>query len=225
MTIAYELLLLTHGVAGIVALLLFWIPALSRKGSPLHRKAGKAYVWVMSVTVLTAWPLALKLGLQGQAVLALFLAYLAVLTATTVWNGWRAPRAKRDFRRYTHAGHAAAGAANLLGGLAMAILGMMYDTMLLLAFAPVGMGIGMAMLLQWRRPPDEPRAWLYEHFGGMIGSGIAAHVAFFAVGARSLLELGTSGYGVLLWVAPVVVGTAAISWLNVHYRRPATPAP
>ena len=58
----------------------------------------------------------------------------------------------------------------------------------------------------------------------MIGSGIAAHVAFLAFGSRQLFpELPLNGLGVLPWITPVVVGVVATFWLNRHYRSKPNP--
>ena len=44
MELIRALLLPLHLAAGFAALGLFWIPALTRKGSPTHRAAGRWYV-------------------------------------------------------------------------------------------------------------------------------------------------------------------------------------
>ena len=44
---AYSLIAMLHAGLGVVALGSFWIAGLSRKGSPLHRGAGKAYLLSM----------------------------------------------------------------------------------------------------------------------------------------------------------------------------------
>lgn len=58
----------------------------------------------------------------------------------------------------------------------------------------------------------------------MIGSGIAAHVAFLAFGARRLIpgyDLGS--WGMLAWFVPVIVGVVSINRLTAHYRKKFAP--
>src|SRR6266478_2601944 len=44
-----------HISAGSIALILFWIPAIARKGGKTHIRAGWTYVVCMSVVVVTAF--------------------------------------------------------------------------------------------------------------------------------------------------------------------------
>jgi hypothetical protein len=89
---------LGHIAAGTIALILFWIPAIARKGGRTHVRAGWFYVACMSLVVVTAFimsglaftiPLAIRRitrplppaelsnFLRSQRVFATFLAYLA----------------------------------------------------------------------------------------------------------------------------------------------------
>ena len=49
-----EVMLVAHFYAGVLALILFWVPAFSKKGGKVHRTAGKIYVAAMSVMVASA---------------------------------------------------------------------------------------------------------------------------------------------------------------------------
>lgn len=54
----YRILVVIHVIAGVVALLTFWTTAFARKGSPLHRGVGKAYLLAMIGICVTAVPMA-----------------------------------------------------------------------------------------------------------------------------------------------------------------------
>ena len=41
MSWAYDAVRISHLVAGAIALILFWVPALTRKGGVVHRRAGR----------------------------------------------------------------------------------------------------------------------------------------------------------------------------------------
>ncbi len=43
MFMLHSLLLKSHILLGVIALLLFWLPMFSRKGSALHRRSGRYY--------------------------------------------------------------------------------------------------------------------------------------------------------------------------------------
>lgn len=218
-------LLVVHVAAGLAALILFWVPALTRKGSPLHRRAGRWYTAAMAFITVTGFVLAASFLAGERWRAGLFLLFLGVITGTSLWNGWRALRAKRDVARFITRAHVGVALLNVAGGLALMAFGISVKAPLLYAFGPVGLIIGGGMLGLALRSPQDPKYWLYEHFTGMIGSGIASHVAFLAFGGRQLFDWGQGGYGLLLWITPLVVGTVAIVLLNFHYRgQPAADA-
>jgi uncharacterized membrane protein len=213
-----QLLLGIHLAAGLAALVLFWVPALTRKGGPAHRRAGRWYVSAMTVITVTGVVLA-SLFLAGERWrTGLFLLFLGVITGTSLWNGWRVLRAKQAPERYAGAAHVAVALVNVAGGLALIGFGIAVKAPLFYAFGPVGLIIGGNMLASALRRPRDPLFWRAEHFTGMIGSGIASHVAFFAFGGSRLFGWGDSGYGLILWITPLVVGTLAITVLNIQHQ-------
>lgn len=218
MELIRQVLLPIHLVAGLAALVLFWVPALTKKGGPWHRAAGRWYVRAMAIITVTGVALALLFLAQGRWQSALFLLFLGVITGTSLWNGWRVLRTKRDPAGYLTGGHIAVALLNVVTGAALIAFGIAVEMPLLYAFGPVGLVIGGNMLAfaPWRS--SDPLFWRVEHLTGMIGSGIASHVAFLAFGGSRLFGWGTSGYGLFLWLAPVVIGTAAIAVLNIQHQ-------
>ena len=218
MELIRDLLLPIHIAAGFAALVLFWVPALTKKGSPPHRAAGRWYVAAMTFITVTGFLLAGLFLAGGRTQAGLFLLFLGVLTGTSLWNGWRVLRVKKDAAAYASGLHLPVALANVIGGTVLIGYGIAMKLPLFYAFGPVGLIIGGNMLAYSLRRNDDPKFWLYEHFTGMIGSGIASHVAFLAFGGRQLFGWGQSGYGLWLWITPVVVGTVAITLLNFYYR-------
>ena len=213
-----QLLLAIHLTAGLAALVLFWVPALSRKGGPLHRRAGRWYVKAMTVVVVTGLPLAGLFIASERWRTGVFLLFLALITGTALWNGWRVLKLKTAPLRYTDRRHLAVALANVVGGAALIAFGIAVKAPLFYSFGPVGLLIGGGMLSLALRRTADPKYWLYEHFTGMIGSGIASHVAFLVFGGRQLFGWGQDGAGLVLWMAPVVIGAVAITALNIHHR-------
>jgi len=218
MDLIRDVLLPIHLATGLAALILFWIPALAKKGGTWHRAAGRWYVRAMAVITVTGILLALLFLAQGRWQTALFLLFLGVITGTSLWNGWRVLRTKRDPAGYVTAGHVAVALLNVVSGAALIAFGIAVKVPLFYAFGPVGLVIGGNMLSFLVVRTKDPLYWRAEHLTGMIGSGIASHVAFLAFGGSRLFGWGTSGYGLFLWLAPVVIGTAAITVLNIQHQ-------
>jgi len=220
-----EVLRSVHMVGGIGALLLFWIPALSTKGGALHRRAGRAYLWAMWSVVVTGIPLAAMFFIRGQWFFGAFLSYLAVITGSALWSGIEVFKHKRSAAGFRTPMHAALGWANALAALAILALGLSRPVeegvrVLFAAFSLIGFLGAWGTWKFFRNPPTDPRYWWHFHLGSLIGTGIAAHTAFAAFGARHLFpELGLDRWGLVPWLAPTVLGLAAIAWADAHYRR------
>jgi hypothetical protein len=94
------------------------------------------------------------------------------------------------------------------------------NKILLLALSPIGLAIGYGNLRYMRSDPPSKRAWMYEHLGAMIGSGIAFHTAFAVFGVTRLFDIGLDGWiAIIPWVAPTAIGILAITIWTRHYRR------
>lgn len=217
----YQVLLSAHGASGVVALITFWIAGLSKKGSPLHRGAGKVYLAAMLGIIATAVPMAAIIAGTGRYATATFLVYLVVITATSMWSGWRAIRRKRDQAGFRDGRYLAVALLNLSASAVVLAVGLRTSQMLLTGFSLVGFSIAAQILIRHARPLAESRWWLREHIGAMVGCGIATHIAFLAIGLNRLLEgagvVASGGYQMISWFAPVLVGIAANIWLARKY--------
>lgn len=222
MNALYQSTLGVHFVAGIVALLSFWAPALARKGGHVHRKAGKLFVIAMLLVGVTALPLSLRFLLAGQWVGATFLLYLLVITMTGVGCAWYALKFKHEPIRYYGQGYTATAWLNILSGGIVLALGLAHGVTLLAVFSVIGLLAGYDMLKRRTTMPSDVNWWLQEHLGGMIAGGIAAHVAFGAFGLRRIWPAYGAFDGVigmLPWILPVVIGVAASTYSSRKYRN------
>lgn len=222
----YPILVSVHGLAGAVSLLSFWLAAFARKGGTLHRGSGKVYLLSMLGICITALPMAATFFLRGQSGIGTFLAYLVVITATSMWLGWRAIRRKRDQAAFRDRRYAVVGALNLAAALLVLAVGIVKGNALLIGFSAVGALLGAGMLRRLWRPIDAGNWWLQEHYGAMLGCGTATHVAFFAIGLKSLLAAFglqlTGSLQLLPWALPVVVSVIAGALLDRRYARKPT---
>lgn len=221
----YRTIVLVHIACGVVALVTYWMAGLSRKGSPLHKGTGKAYLLSMIGIVLTSIVLAGFAFAREMHVIATFLAYLVVITATSMGLGWLAIRRKRDQAAFRGTGYRLAGAANVASGLAVLAFGIGEGQALLVGFSGVGIIVGGQMLWRAWKPLDEAKWWLREHIGAMLGCGVATHIAFLGIGVGRVTDaLGVPmDLGLLAWFAPLVVAVAAAIRLDRKYL--AKPAP
>jgi uncharacterized membrane protein len=209
-----------HGIAGLAGLLLFWIQVLGRKGGGAHRLLGRLYTAAMATVCVTAAPMAVATAIAGQGEAALFLAYLTVITGSGLYQGWRATRAKAGLTALVTPVFRLWMVLNLVAGTATLATGIMLGQHLFTGFSLVGILGGLQMLGVARRAARAPRhEWLLEHIGSMMGTGIAAHVAFGALGVRRLFPgLPEGGLGLIGWFGPLVVGTVATALLLRHHR-------
>jgi hypothetical protein len=214
-----EILLAAHVAGGAVGLVSFWVPALTKKGSPLHRRAGRVYVRGMAVVLATSVPLSVVSFIEGNWVAGTFLLYLFVITGTALYTGLRALKSRAGPQELITPMYVATAWATFLSGAAVLVVGVATQTWLLAGFSLIGLTAGPSALAFMRRPPTDPRYWWYEHFGGMIGTGIAAHVAFLNFGGQRLIPgFNLGDWGMLAWFVPVVVGLAAANRIEAHYR-------
>ncbi len=229
----YSIIVAAHVAVGALALGTFWTAALLRKGSPLHRRVGQAYLLAMLGIIVTAVPMVgFKLH-EGHSVTAAFLAYLVVITATGVWGAWRAIRDKHDVDRYTGVIYQLLATLSIISGAAVLVLGLREGAPLLIGFSAVGLVIGADMLRKRRhrkRLASQPRWWMVEHYGAMIGNGVATHIAFLSLGLPRLLP-GVDGTALHYagWFAPLFVAVAARVLLDRRWKprnrlAPAAPA-
>ena len=234
MEILREVLRWIHIFLGFTGLVAFWFPVFARKGGPLHRKAGKVFVWCgygvtvsagVSCAVLTSLIVGPGLAERNRENLAAiaFLAYLALVTFVVLRHSMRVLESKRQpasIDTPLDRGLASAAMAASLGVIAFALLYRTDNTILLLALSPIGLSAGWGILRYLSGADPSPRAWFYEHIGATLGAGIAFHTAFAVFGMRRLFSLDAAGLlGMLPWILPAAIGIPATFLWQRHYRR------
>lgn len=219
----YEALVMLHAVVGTVALATYWTAGLVKKGTALHRRVGQAYLLAMCGILATGLPMALAALRTGKPNTAAFLAFLLLLVAQACWTAWRAIRDKRSPERFFGKAYWGLTGACVLAGLAMVGLGLRIDQPIFAVFGGVGAAAGVGALRARRRSTSDPKWWLKEHYGAMIGNGVATHIAFFGIGLRSLLPgVDPALLQNFAWFAPLAASFVAAAWLNRRYGRAAT---
>jgi hypothetical protein len=242
MRTVHDAVLWFHVACGCIGLVVFWVPALTPKGGPTHRKAGWVYVSAMLGVVVSAVVLAILLyvdpltahdlgdrqpatvaaGVVRARAIAVLFGALALLTFTNGWHGLRILRAKRDPLQMRTPFNIGLHASNILIGFPLLVLGVRDGLPLLIVFGILCLVTGATDLRNLWRPSSDPRHWLYAHLNSMIGSGVAAHTAFLALGAVWFIPklYAFSPFLYLIpWLAPSLTGFVGITLLQRHYRK------
>ncbi|MEM6344678.1 MAG: hypothetical protein AAF927_12385 [Bacteroidota bacterium] len=210
-----------HIAAGVISLVLFWIPVLVKKGRGMHAKVGRFYVYAMWGVVGSA---AILCGLnifRDRLIMAAFLGVISVLTAHPLWYAIVILKYKREVPAHIINIRRVLSGILLLGSIGITIwsiqLQLQGGAILLLIFGIIG--------ILSSRPVFTPVAkaqasanWLIDHLGGMIGTGIAAYTAFLAFGARRLMaDLFAEQLMVIPWIMPTIIGAIIIRVMKNRY--------
>ena len=234
-------LLYLHIVLGAIALVVYWLPIFTRKGGALHIQAGKVFYYLM-LTVAGSGIILCLIGLYDpvgiytagkqlstesiqrmlhwRIPVSQFLLLVSLLTWVSVRHAIGVLKAKADrslLRRWYYQGP-----VFVMFPLAIyvAYRGFSIGMPLLIIFAVVSFITASTMTLYVYKKQVSPRAWIIEHFGAMVGSGIAVYTAFFAAGGRRMLaELLPDNWLLVSWLAAPVIGTSALIALTGYYKR------
>ena len=221
MEIVRKVLLSTHVTAGCISLILFWLPIIVKKGSLIHIKIGKAYIYSMWIVVFSAIILCFINLYNGLIIMGLFLGFLALITSKPLWNGIAVFKLKKgiteNYRNKLLVFQTITVAYSLflisygiyLGGEGVAILMFFFGTLGIL---------DLPQLIKSIKTPIEKANLMKEHIGGMCISGIAAYTAFLSFGARDYLSTVFNGpFAVLPWVLPTIIGLIGIKIASKKY--------
>lgn len=237
MTYFHSTLFFAHILFGTAALILFWVPICTKKGQLNHKKFGRAYRNVMYAVagsgsamaiIVIAMPLVIKPQLANaenieQAVeniryFWLFLLYLGLLSFTTTRHGDAVLKAGNDRSTLRRLSYVTPLFMLAIGGIGFIFFGSLLGQTLHLLFGILGCVVGFSMLRYVFKKEVSKGAYLLEHIGSMIGSGIGAYTAFLAFGGRHLLE-GIGSYQLIFWIAPGVLGSILSFYLTRKYRK------
>jgi len=225
----FDLLVWAHIVTGTVGLISFWIPVLSRKGSPLHKRAGIVFQRALLVTGTFALGISLCTlyaplethpfsddPVLVRAVFGWMMLYLAVLTVMlSSYGRWCVQN------RRLHAGNRTPlnlllQLATLVTALNCAWQGLRIGHPLLPLMALVGVA---AAILNTRFILGEPapQEWLIQHSRGLVGAGISVYTAFLAFGAVNFMP--ALAFSPIVWATPTTLGIAYLLYHQLLIQR------
>jgi hypothetical protein len=187
----YENIKLIHMSVGAVALIAFWVAALSRKGGPVHRAAGTFYLLSLICVMASTLPFVAVAVIEGRAAQVMLLSYLLMVTLTAAWLTWRSVRDRRDFTRYTGILFRGLGTVIALLGVVILYLsttaGSAARSVFLAGASLVGIISGSNMLMLARSGSADKRWWLAQHLNGAALNFAATHASFFGIGLVKLM--------------------------------------
>lgn len=230
----FHTLVIGHVIAGTVALTSFWVPVLSRKGGPAHRRWGKIFVIALTVAAFAAigmallnltversrWPeLAdrdLFEGLFGWMML-----YLGVLSLGLIHHGWQAVRGRSIQQHRPPVVDVTVQLAVLFAGIQCAAFGTRLGQPLMVVLALLGVVAAITFIAARLRPAADRLAPVREHLKAMVAAGISAYTAFLSVGLLRVMPAHV--FNPLIWAVPSIVG-AIIIIVQLKRYRPITRA-
>ncbi|MBT0585157.1 hypothetical protein [Alteromonas oceanisediminis] len=234
----HSLLFALHIVVGSAALVLFWIPMLSKKGQLNHVTFGHYYKNTMYAVAGTGAMMAIIVllmpyAIHGQAIMASpdpaaaleytqtmygFLLYLSLVSYTSTRHGAAVLVARNNRALLRRFQYQAPLWLLLAGGVICLFHGAITGGMLHIVFGLLGVSIALSMLRYVLRKSIKQNQWIIEHIGAMIGSAIGAYTAFIAFGGRTVFsELGA--WQIAFWIAPGVAGGIATSIISSRYAK------
>ena len=230
-----------HVTCGALALIVFWLPMLGKKGTAFHKLYGKVFAYgmyavsvsgfIMAILVL-ADPIGVRVpegNLDAATAISLaernrifsgFLLMLSVLVFASVKHSILVLRAKTDRSVLRAPWHVTVMSVQGVMGLAIGVIGVAQGNILFLIFAVIATLSSYGMLHYTFKKEIKAREWFLQHLGNIIGAGIGAYTAFFAFGgSRLFAELFAGQLQFIPWIIPGVVGITATNWLTRKYAR------
>ena len=225
-----------HVLVGSMALVAFWLPIFTKKGSSNHIQYGHFFVkamyavsisgFVMTTLVLID-PLAVrqpdmnlpievldKLALENR-LFSGFLFMLSLLVFNCVQQSVGVLRAKSDRSELKQLRYVSPLVLQVVTAVFMAWYGLEYQRVLFQVFAALCFANALGSLHYAFKKQIKQRQWVIEHVGAIFGAGIGAYTAFFVFGGSRLFKVFVPGDSQLvLWVLPGVVGAIATVWVN-----------
>jgi uncharacterized membrane protein HdeD (DUF308 family) len=240
----HQFALYLHIAIGSCALILFWIPVVTRKGNLDHKRFGRYFAYAMYTVSLSGilmastdlvFPIAMhapgiSLTIEEATAVsnevrdfALFLLSLSILVLSSTRQGWLTILHKSDREALRSPVHTALCASLVAVGLALLANGLRTGSTVFIIFAILQIITGTNNLRYNFKKELKPKEWWLQHLNGLFGAGIGAYTAFFVFGGRRIMnsvfgDLYTD-YSIVLWVAPGVIGGVAIGFVSRHYKQ------
>jgi uncharacterized membrane protein len=212
-----------HGICGALALSLFLVPMLSKKGGKTHVRVGWIYTLLMigvglSAFLITPWRAFIDPDrTTSSQSFALFLTFISVLTLSSLWFGIVALRSKDRKEPVRSLKYILPPLLLAVTGLMVEVVGLKTSDTLLIVFPLLGAFIVRGHLRYWLTTPQERMHWWYAHMSGMFTACIATITAFI-VTVVPRLSPAPIAHSPILWVAPGLILSKILGQWTKSYR-------
>ena len=223
MEVLFDVMRWAHIMSGFLALCVFWIPIVVKKGSPTHNRVGWVYVGAMGSVSITAlfmavYRLTWDAGPDADAIpFSWFLLFVAILSAATAWYGIKVLRYKRRQDIHNKPLDLLFPALLFISGIGISVYGWTIGFPLLQYFPLLGLFLGGTQLLYWLTVPKNKSHWTVEHIVGMLSCCISTVTAFTVFGAPRILHVDS--VSIVLWFLPTIVMVPLIIGFSNQYKR------
>ncbi|WP_413304404.1 DUF2306 domain-containing protein [Bacillus sp. 1P10SD] len=223
MEVVFSSFRILHIVAGFVALFLFWIPIVTKKGGRVHNSVGWSFVIAMALVAVSAlfmgsYRIFFDSDADSERIsFSWFLIFISILSGTSSWYGLRVLRYKNRKNQHRNIIDLFASCLLLASGISISIYGISIGSSLLTYFPILGLFLGIIQLNYWLRKTTKKMHWYFEHFGGMFACSISTVTAFAVFGAPKLLQISSSN--IFLWLAPTFVLVPILIGFKTYYER------
>jgi len=189
---SYKTLIVIHTIIGFAALITFWIAAIARKGSALHRTAGKLYILSMLVILASVVPMIVVKLQAGSTAFAVVLLYLFCITAGAILVAWSAIRKKKIKSEYQSLLFKFSASVVLVFGLGILSLALAEQSLLYFIFSTVGIFLGGSMWWNVLKKSNDKSWYLAEHLNGVTVLFAATHGSFLRFGLTGIFPIPDS---------------------------------
>lgn len=203
MELAIKIAIYIHAFFGAIGLLSGSLSFIAKKGSKLHKKAGKWFTIGMLVSAGLSVPIASMPGHENP-----FLVLIGLFTIYMVIVGNRALRYKNRKLTTTKTDWVIS-TTMLIISIIMLGVGLFFYNQVAVLYVFFGITGFVLCIMDFRflkNPHKKKSGWLVQHIGKIVGAYIASVTVF--------LVAGTHLSGLAVWILPSVIGnTAIIYWI------------
>jgi hypothetical protein len=223
----FALLVIGHIVTGLVVLISFWVPIVSRKGGVDHRRWGHIFTKALYAAAWLAIAMAL-LNLTSandrhptladrrvfEGMFGWMMLYLGILTLGLGRYGLEAARHHGKVEAERTPFNLAIQAIVIIAAIKCGWQGIVIGQPLMIGLAILGLWAPISFLMALLRPAHRPGDHVREHLKAMVGAGISAYTAFLSVGLLRIVP--DHVFNPIIWAIPSLVGVGLII---AHLRR------
>lgn len=180
-----------HAIAGASALVSFWFAASYTKGSCLHVRAGRIYLFSMCLVLTSTIPIILHFYIKGDTQRTITVLYLFFVTLSAAVMMFFSIRKRKDVENYRTLLFKGFAFFLIVFGLVIFYLAMQSPLLvrktLILSFSSLGLVIGIGMLQLAFAKTIDKKWWIRQHLNGAMIAFAATHASFLGLGLKKLI--------------------------------------